>query len=343
MQAFSHGSILYQKQSDFQDILVFKSAQYGNVLVLDGVIQLTERDEFAYHEMMVHLPLCSHPNPRNILIVGGGDGGVLREVCKHACVQSITLVEIDPQVIAVAKQYFQGTAAGFRDSRVQVVNADAADFLATTCSTGSFDVILGDTSDPVGPAESLFQPAFYESMYAALTDRGVICVQAECLWIHLDLICDLTVCCLDIGFDSAEYTTTMVPTYPCGQIGFLVASKGRRSCRQPLRNPACLEDLQWYSAEMHLAAFALPPFVLRRLERALQNEDEDVTAETNNGILSRGALYNNDDDEKLDDNEGSTCFLDGLLRFFQALATGNLLEDCVKNASTTEDAPDDYD
>jgi hypothetical protein len=93
---------------------------------------------------------------------------------------------------------------------------------------------------------------------------------------------------------------------------------------------------------MHLAAFALPPFVLRRLERALQNEDEDVTAETNNGVLSRGALYN-DDDEKPDDNEGSTCFLDGFLQFFQALATGNLLQDCVKNTSDTEDAPDDYD
>jgi len=222
---------LYHEHSNFQEILVFRSGQYGNVLVLDGVIQLTERDEFAYHEMMVHLPLCSHytsfdsskNNDENgntqqqlsVLIVGGGDGGALREVCRHnwSVVKKVTLVEIDPTVIEVSKRYFGGTlATAFDDPRVHVVNADAAEFMKDCKET--YDVIIGDTSDPIGPAKSLFQPAFYESMYEALKPNGIICVQAECFWIHLDLISDLVNCCQDI-FDVVEYASTMVPTCTC--------------------------------------------------------------------------------------------------------------------------------
>ena len=125
----------------------------------------------------------------------------------------------------------------------------------------------GDTTDPVcGPAASLFQPAFYESMHAALRDGGIICMQAECFWIHLSLISDMIACCADI-FDTSEYATTLVPSYPCGQIGFLLASKTtqRRSLRRPLRIPDFLDDLRWYSPEQHQAAFTLPPFVERQL------------------------------------------------------------------------------
>lgn len=292
--------------------------------------------------MMVHLPLCSHPNPRRILIVGGGDGGVLREVCKHESVQHITMVEIDPDVIQVAKQYFHGTAAGFRDERVHIVHADAADFLAQRDDTAAdcYDVILGDTSDPVGPAESLFQPAFYENMFRALTDRGIIAVQAECFWIHLDLICDLAACCLDIGFDSAEYATTMVPTYPCGQIGFLIASRGKRTCQIPVRKPSFLKGLQWYSPEMHVAAFTLPPFVQRRLDQALS---DTLNTETLEGVAvpadaSRGDPFLDDGKKAGHDDEQNKCFLDGLLTFFQGLSLGNLLDDCVKDTGTDNTA-----
>lgn len=238
--------------------------------MLDGVIQLTERDEFAYHEIMVHVPLCAHSNPRRVLIVGGGDGGVLREVCRHSRVEEIVVVEIDPQVVQVAKTYFtDSTATAFEDPRIRLVHSDAAQFLANhdVDKDGYYDVILGDTSDPIGPAESLFQPAFYESMYAALRPvQGIVCVQAECFWIHLPLISDLIACCLDIGFDSAEYATTMVPTYPCGQIGFLLASKGLRTCQYPReKNLPFLSELKWYSPSIHVAAFTLPEFVRRRL------------------------------------------------------------------------------
>ncbi|CAB9505868.1 Polyamine aminopropyltransferase [Seminavis robusta] len=271
-------SVLFHQDSGHQKILVFRSAQYGNVLVLDGVIQLTERDEFAFHEMMVHLPLCSHPNPKSVCIVGGGDGGVLRQVRKHKCVKSITLVEIDPMVTQVAKQYFrQDIRDAFEDPRLTIVQDDAANFIAAR--EAEFDVIITDNGDPIGPAQSLFEPAFYEKMYNALAPEGIVCVQAESFWIHLDLISDLHACSNEI-FSHAEYASTMVPTYPCGQIGFILAGKGTKSgtCRRPTRIPDFVQDLQWYNPQTHMAAFVLPTFVAKRLGQCNHDDDDDADA-----------------------------------------------------------------
>ena len=273
-------AVLFHQDSEYQKILVFRSAQYGNVLVLDGVIQLTERDEFAYHEMMVNIPLCAHPAPKKVCIVGGGDGGVLRQVCKHSTdvVSSITVVEIDPMVMQVGKQFFgESIAKAFEDPRVTVVQEDGAKFIAK--HEAEFDIIIADSSDPVGPAESLFEPAFYEKMYHSLAPGGMVCVQAESYWIHLDLISDLIFACSEI-FDHAEYAATLVPTYPCGQIGFILAGKGtlKGTCRIPTRTPPFLSELKWYNPQMHRASFVLPTFVEERLEQwnsAYDDDDED--------------------------------------------------------------------
>jgi spermidine synthase len=150
LEGFSHDqAILFHDHSEHQEILVFQSAQYGTTLVLDGVIQLTQRDEFSYHEMMTHLPMCAHAShPQRVLIVGGGDGGILREVCRYECVQEIVVVEIDTMVIQVCQQYFaESTAVAFQDPRVTIVQADAAIYLANH-APNYFDIILGDTSDP---------------------------------------------------------------------------------------------------------------------------------------------------------------------------------------------------
>lgn len=149
LEEFSNDkAILFHEHSGFQEVLVFQSAQYGTTLVLDGVIQLTERDEFAYHETMTHLPMCSHPNPRRVLIVGGGDGGILREVCRHDCVEEIVMVEIDVMVIQVCQKYFrESTAVAFQDPRLTIAQADAAIYLENH-ELDYFDIILGDTSDP---------------------------------------------------------------------------------------------------------------------------------------------------------------------------------------------------
>jgi len=270
LEEFSDKSVLFHEKSQFQSIMVFRSAQHGNVLVLDGVVQLTENDEFAYQEMITHLPMFAHPNPQNVLIVGGGDGGVLREVCRHDCVQEITLVEIDEMVINVAKTYFsESTASSFGDERLTIIHEDAAEFLCRHNSTSvprGYDVIIADSSDPVGPAETLFDPSFYEQMHKALNIGGIISAQLECFWTHSDLIVNVVACCADI-FDTVDYASTMVPTYPCGQIGFLLAGKGEHTT---LRNPqrewfAVKSQLKWYTPAMHTASFILPKFIEERL------------------------------------------------------------------------------
>ena len=141
---------------------MFRSKSFGNVLVLDGVIQLTTRDESAYQEMIAHLPLYSHPNPKHVLIIGGGDGGVIREVVKHAGVETITICEIDKVVIEAGKKFFPTVAAAWDDKRVTLECGDGAVFLAKPENEGKYDVIITDSSDPVGPAASLFESPFYQ-------------------------------------------------------------------------------------------------------------------------------------------------------------------------------------
>eukprot|EP00617_Octactis_speculum_P016899 CAMPEP_0185754106 /NCGR_PEP_ID=MMETSP1174-20130828/12760_1 /TAXON_ID=35687 /ORGANISM="Dictyocha speculum, Strain CCMP1381" /LENGTH=313 /DNA_ID=CAMNT_0028432183 /DNA_START=42 /DNA_END=983 /DNA_ORIENTATION=+ len=265
--------ILFQERSKYQDILVFESSNYGRVLVLDGVIQLTERDEFAYQEMIVHIPMFAHQNPKHILIVGGGDGGVLREVVRHSCVERIDMCEIDEMVIDCAKKFFTtSTATGYEDPRLNLVYSDAAEFLRAE-DHAMYDVIIVDSSDPVGPAESLFKPDFYESMNAALKPGGIICTQGECIWLHLDLIRSVLTSCCDM-FPTVEYAYTTIPTYPSGQIGFVLCSSDARfnAVRLPQRapSPELQALLRYYNPNIHSAAFELPQFAALAVEDARQ-------------------------------------------------------------------------
>jgi len=219
-QAFSIEceKILFHEKSKFQDILVFKSKTYGNVLVLDDVIQCTERDEFAYQEMIVHLAMCSHNlPPKNILVIGGGDGGCLREVCKHNSVELVTLCEIDKMVCDVAEKYFPTMSNVFKDKRVHFYFDDGCQYLRN--NKNKFDVIIVDSSDPIGPAETLFSENFFEICYESLTEKGILITQAECIWLHLDLISKMSNFIKKI-FPVVEYSFTVIPTYPSGTIGF---------------------------------------------------------------------------------------------------------------------------
>jgi len=262
--------ILFEGRSDYQDILVFKSKTYGTVLVLDGVIQVTERDEHAYQEMIVHLPMFSHPRPRRVLIVGGGDGGVLREVARHPGVEHIDMCEIDSMVVDVAKKFLPTTASAYGDPRLNLVFADAAQFVKED-GNGNYDVIIVDSSDPVGPAETLFAPEFYQGLKASLAPGGVVCCQGECMWLHLDLIGNLLTACCAL-FPTVEYAYTTIPTYPSGQIGFFLMSNDERknACRLPDRKPSV--ELQamfkYYNPQIHRAAFMLPQFAHEAVEAA---------------------------------------------------------------------------
>ncbi|KAI9754943.1 MAG: putrescine aminopropyltransferase [Chaenotheca gracillima] len=265
--------VLHHEKSKYQDVLVFESSDYGTVLVLDNVIQCTERDEFAkeirtdgktirYQEMITHLAMNSHPNPKKVLVIGGGDGGVLREVVKHDSVEEAILCDIDEAVIRVSKKYLPGMAVGFQHPNVKTHIGDGFKFLAD--KKNEFDVIITDSSDPEGPAESLFQKPYFELLHGALREGGVITTQAENQWLHLQLIAGLRASCKEV-FPVAEYAYTTIPTYPSGQIGFMVCCKDpTRDVTRPLRSWPNEKDeeklCRYYNAKIHEASFILPSF-----------------------------------------------------------------------------------
>ncbi|OWM79629.1 spermine synthase [Punica granatum] len=270
--------ILFQDKSDYQEVLVFESLAYGKVLVLDGIVQLTEKDECAYQEMITHLPLCSIPSPKTVLVVGGGDGAVLREICRHGSVEHIDICEIDKMVIDVSKKFFPELAIGFDDPRVNLHVGDAVEFLKNV-PRGKYDAIIVDSSDPVGPAQELVEKPFFETIARALRTGGVLCNMAESMWLHTHLIEDMISICRETFKGSVHYAWTSVPTYPSGVIGFLLCSTEGPPVDfiNPVNPIEKVEgagkqcrELRFYNTEMHSAAFALPTF-LRREVRSLRH------------------------------------------------------------------------
>jgi len=259
--------VVHHEKSQYQDVLIFESTDYGMVLVLDNVIQATERDEFSYQEMITHLAMNSHPNPKKVLVIGGGDGGVLREVVKHECVEEAILCDIDEAVIRLSKQYLPNMAVGFNHPKAKTHVGDGFKFLEEYKDT--FDVIITDSSDPEGPAESLFEKPYFQLLHDALREGGVISTQAENQWLHMPLICKLKKDCKEI-FPVAEYGYTTIPTYPSGQIGFMVCCKDpSRNVKEPLRKWSPEEEdklCRYYNSEIHKAAFILPNFAKKALQ-----------------------------------------------------------------------------
>ncbi len=259
--------ILHVEQSKYQDVLVFESTDYGNVLVLDNVIQATERDEFSYQEMITHLAMNSHPNPKKVLVIGGGDGGVLREVIKHESVEEAVLCDIDEAVIRVSKEYLPEMSASYKHPKVKTHIGDGFKFLDDYKNT--FDVIITDSSDPEGPAESLFQKPYFQLLKEALTEKGVITTQAENIWLHMKIITDLKKACKEV-FPVAEYAYTTIPTYPSGQIGFMVCSKdANANVKTPLRSISEEQEAKlyrYYNKAIHSASFVLPTWAAKALE-----------------------------------------------------------------------------
>ncbi|KAG4924408.1 Spermidine synthase 2 [Glycine soja] len=264
--------ILFQGKSEYQNVMVFQSSTYGKVLVLDGVIQLTERDECAYQEMITHLPLCSIPNPKKVLVIGGGDGGVIREVAHHSSVEKIDICEIDKMVVDVSKQYFPDVAVGYDDPRVTLHIGDGVAFLKEV-PEGTYDAVIVDSSDPIGPAQELFEKPFFSSVAKALRPGGVVCTQAESIWLHMDIIEDIVANCRQIFKGSVNYAWTTVPTYPSGMIGFMLCSTEGPPVdfKHPV-NPIdenesqkSVRPLKFYNSEIHTAAFCLPSFAKRKI------------------------------------------------------------------------------
>ncbi|KAI6178310.1 Pre-mRNA-processing factor 31 [Aphelenchoides besseyi] len=257
--------VLFHEKSKYQDVLVFKSKSHGNVLVLDDVIQLTEFDEFAYHEMLAHLPLFAHARPESVLIIGGGDGGIAREVLKHQTVKKVVLCEIDEMVVRVSKQFLPTVAGELENERLELVIVDAFEYLKH--HSNQFDVIITDLSDPQGPAEELYGFQFYSLLHDALKCNGIVAAQGECPWIDLPFVSKLYKTCVSI-FPQAHYAISSVPTYTTGTMGYLICGLDKNTdIRAPKSdNELKLMKLKFYNFDLHRAAFALPNFIKKELE-----------------------------------------------------------------------------
>ncbi|GAV55290.1 hypothetical protein ZYGR_0AS06140 [Zygosaccharomyces rouxii] len=261
--------VLHHSRSDFQDVLVFKSTKYGNVLVLDGIIQCAERDEFAYQEMIAHVPLFAHGNPKNVLVIGGGDGGVIREVVKHDCVEKVTLVEIDKTVIDLSQKFLPSMACALNHPKVKINLCDGFQFLRDVAHAAideKYDVIITDSSDPEGPAEAFFQTEYFELLKAALNPGGIVIAQAsENVWLNIDYLQRLMNIAHSV-FQKAGYCYTTVPTYTSGQLGLIICSDDHQlDLTKPQRRPSKQEQdaLKYYNPEIHHASFILPTWADR--------------------------------------------------------------------------------
>ncbi|KAK7861505.1 spermidine synthase 2 [Quercus suber] len=229
--------ILFQGSSKYQSMMVFQSLAYGKVFVLDGALQLTEKDECAYQEMISHLPLCSIPNPKKVLLIGGGDGGILREISRHSSVEKIDIF-------------------GYEDPRVTLHVRDGIAFLESNPG-GNYDAIIVDAFDPIRPDHELFKTSFFEFVAKALRPGGVLCIQAESIWFHSLDIEELVTKCRQIFKGSVEYAWTIGPP---------VNFKSPINPIDPNSYGVAKGPLKFYNSEVHSAAFCLPSFAKKMID-----------------------------------------------------------------------------
>ena len=269
-QSLARESVLYEGSTDFQNVEIFENAALGRVMAIDGIVQTAEKDEYVYHEMMAHVPLFSHSAPQKILIIGGGDGGVLREVLRHPVTRA-TMVDIDGQVIALSKQFLPSLSAGaFNDSRANVIVGDGVQFVADT--EDRFDVVIVDSTDPVGPGEGLFTRAFYRRCAAILNEGGIVITQNGVPYFQANEL-TRTAQRFDGVYEHHGFYVIAVPTYFGGFMALGWGSNAVDLSRPvaPIlaqRVAAAGLEMRYYNAEIHQAAFALPQFIKDLIVRA---------------------------------------------------------------------------
>jgi len=261
--------LLFSSQSPYQLVEIYETDTWGNLMTIDGMVMLSEKDEFVYHEMLSHVGLVTHPSPERVLIIGGGDGGTAREVMKHPSVRHVDMVEIDETVINASKQFLP-EVGDFDNPKLNLHIRDGIDFVRE--SKNSYDVVIIDGSDPVGPAEGLFQESFFHYCYDALRDDGVMTAQTESPWVvsyHTSI--RQVYSSLSKLFDYAEPYLCYIPLYPAGMWSMMCASKSLSPLHTDVLDRSrqleqCIGSLQYYNAQVHQGAFALPGFVRDILE-----------------------------------------------------------------------------
>jgi spermidine synthase len=263
---------LFSEQSPYQKVEVYETDTWGNMLTLDGLVMLSERDEFVYHEMLSHVPLFSHPHPERVLIIGGGDGGTAREVLRHPAVQTVDLVEIDETVVRAAKEFLPDVG-DWENPKLNVFFEDGREYIQRIDT--QYDVILIDGTDPPagGPAKGLFERDFLQTCYERLTENGILAAQTESPWVekyhpYMKRFYDV----IDDIYTFSIMYLAYIPLYPAGMWSFAYASKGIDPLRKEVlkrveEGVEALEvKLNYYNADVHKSCFALPNFVAEIIE-----------------------------------------------------------------------------
>lgn len=260
---------LYSQKSEFQSVDVFDTYEYGKILTIDGLVMVTQRDEFIYHDMIVHVSMATNPNIKSVLVIGGGDGGTVRELTRYKSIEKIHMVEIDKLVVDASKEYLEFTASKLDDPRVSLYFEDGVKFVEG--KKGEYDLVIVDSTDPIGPGEGLFSKEFYENCFNALSEQGILINQKESPFYEVNaremVRADQKI--KEI-FPLAMTYQYCIPTYPSGLWLFGFASKGLH----PINN---LDADKWnnlgiktkyYNTDIHVGSFALPTYV----KEMIQNE-----------------------------------------------------------------------
>jgi spermidine synthase len=252
---------LYHAQSPYQEIDIVETKPYGRLLLLDGAVMTTDKDEFVYHEMISHVPMLVHPNPKRVLVIGGGDGGTVREIVKHPSVEQVVLCEIDGLVVDSCKEFFPKIAGELNNPKVEVRIGDGVAYMANEAK--NFDLIIIDSTDPIGPGEGLFTEEFYRNTFAVLNDDGIMVAQTESPFLHPHVIRKIYGIYQGI-FPIVKMYTGHIPTYPSGFWTWAFASKRYDSALPEAHRDRVAnieKTCQYYNAELHNASFVLPNFV----------------------------------------------------------------------------------
>ena len=269
-QRFRMEKMLHEMRTEHQHLVIFQNPRMGRVMALDGVIQTTEADEFIYHEMLTHVPILAHGRAKRVLIIGGGDGGMLREVAKHATVEHITMVEIDGTVVEMCKEYLPNHSKGaFDDSRLNLVIDDGMRFVANTQE--KFDVIISDSTDPIGPGEVLFSENFYQACHRCLNEGGILVTQNGTPFMQLSGV-QTTAGRMRGLFADWHFYQAAIPTYIGGAMTFAWGATNtayRKLPLETLRQRFAGSGIltRYYNPEVHIGAFALPQYVLQAVNK----------------------------------------------------------------------------
>ena len=250
----------------FKKIEIYQTEALGRILVLDGNIACAEEDEYVYHEMIAHVPVFAHPNPKRVLVVGGGDGGTVRELVKHKSVEIIDLVEIDQTVIEASQLHFPNLSKSLSDGRVTIRIEDGVEYVAE-CETGAYDIIIIDSDDPGGPNEGLFTEEFYRDTYRILKEGGILITQSESPRFNQHIFQEVFSCYNRIfGKENVFCYLMYLPSFPSGMWSFSFSTKEHldpviKLDKHRIDRFVAERKLRYYSYDVHKASFILPQFV----------------------------------------------------------------------------------